>query len=102
LLPGETYAVSFNLDSHLEMSVSGQKDSAGMVTVRATLAGSGRHTIALRSDNLAMEPAAREVNLKAGVPQTIEWQARPAPGAPWIAVVIPDRDMSRRKELTGR
>jgi len=102
LLPGETYAVSFNLDNDLEMSVSGQKDAAGMVTVRATLAGTGRHTIALRSDNLEMEPAAREVNLKAGVPQAIEWQARPAPDAPWIAVVIPDRDMSRRKELTGR
>jgi hypothetical protein len=102
VLPGETYSLSFEGDSNVEMSLSGKKNAAGLVILRAVLTGNGRHTIGLRTDNLAVESAAREVDLKPGVPQTIEWQGRPAADAPWIAVAIPDREMSRRKELIGR
>ena len=102
LLPGETYSVNLDGNSSVEFTFSSEKSAAGVVTLHAVLTGNGHHTIALRTDNLPVEPALREVDLKLGVPQTIEWQGRPPADAPWIAVAIPDRQMSRRKELTGR
>jgi hypothetical protein len=101
VLPGEGYQVDFD-ERSLELSLSGEKNAAGVVTVRAVLTGNGRHTIGLRTDNLSVGGAAREVELKPGLPQTVEWHGRPAANAPWIAVVIPDRQMSQRRELTGR
>ena len=102
VLPGESYSVNFDGDSSVEFSLSSAKSAAGVVTLHAVLTGTGHHTIALRTDNLAIEPAPREVDLKPGVPQAIEWQGHPAAEAPWIAVAIPDHQMLRRKELTGR
>ena len=102
VLPGESYSLNFDGDSSVEFTVSSEKSADGVVTLRAVLTGAGRHSIALRTDNLAVEPAPREVDLKPGVPQTIEWRGRPSAEAPWIAVAIPDRQMLRRKELTGR
>ena len=99
LLPGESYSI--NLDD-IEFSFAGDKNISGVVTLRAVLAGNGHHTIVLRTDNLPLENAAREVDLKLGVPQTIEWQGRPSADAPWIVVAIPDRQISRRRELTSR
>ncbi len=99
MLPGESYSVNFD---DVEFTLAGEKNASGTVTLRAVLFGSGRHTIALRTDNLPVESAAREIDLKPGAPQTIEWQARPTSDAPWIAVAVPDHQISRRKELTGR
>jgi hypothetical protein len=102
VLPGESYSVNLDNDTSVELSLSSEKNADGVVTLRAVLTGNGRHKIALRTDNLAIEPASREVDLKLGVLQTIEWQGHPPADAPWIAVAIPDGQMARRKELTGR
>ena len=99
LLPGESHSVNFE---DVEVTLSGEKNTSGMVTLRATVPGAGHHSIALRTDNLPVDPAAREVDLKPGAPQTGEWQARPSSDAPWIAVAVPDRQISRGKELSGR
>ena len=93
VLPGETYSLNFAANSSVEFTLSSEKSAAGVVTLHAVLTGAGRHTIALRTDNLAVEPASREVDLKPGVPQTIEWQGHPSAEAPWIAVAIPDRQI---------
>jgi len=102
LLPGDNYSANLDGDNQVEMTVSGQKDAAGVVTIRVALSGAGHHTIVLRTDNLALNAAPREVDLKPGTPQTVEWQGRPLADAPWITVIVPDREFSQRKELTGR
>jgi hypothetical protein len=102
VLPGESYSLNLVNDSSVEFTFSSEKSAAGVVTLHAVRTGNGRHTVALRTDNLAVEPTLREVDLKTGVPQTIEWQGHPAADAPWIAVAIPDRQLAGRKELTGR
>lgn len=48
-------------------------------------------------DNLSAEPSSRRVTLKSGIPQTVDWQGRHE-----AAVVIPDNDLSDRKEITGK
>jgi hypothetical protein len=102
VLPGEIYSLNLDNNSSVEFTLSSEKSAAGVLILRAVLTGNGHHTIALRTDNLAVEPAPREVDLKSGVPQTVEWQGRPSVDAPWIAVAIPDSQISQRKELTGR
>jgi hypothetical protein len=80
----------------------------GAVTIRLTARGEGEHRFALRTENLDVSRAAgsrpsRSVTLRPGEPVTLEWRARPvAAGAPWVAVVIPDGDVARRREVTPR
>jgi len=72
----------------------------GRVAVRLSATGEGEHTFELRSSNLTVERPFRPVTLRAGTPVTLEWRARPADaGAPWVAVVIPDGDVTRRRDV---
>ncbi len=74
----------------------------GEVTVRVTASGSGVHTFALRTDNLAVRNPARTVTLRPDAPVTIEWRGTPVSRtASWVAVVIPDGDVARRREVPG-
>lgn len=75
----------------------------GEVTVRLTTTGDGTHTYELRADELTVDRPARTVTLRAGRSTTIEWKARPtSKDAAWVAVVIPDGDVSRRREVVFR
>ncbi|MGZ8470821.1 MAG: glycoside hydrolase family 9 protein [Gemmatirosa sp.] len=72
----------------------------GAITIRVTARGAGAHAFALRTENLAVDRPTRSVTLRAGVPSTIEWRARPtSASAPWFAVVVPDGDVARRREV---
>jgi hypothetical protein len=102
LLPAGTYNVDFRPGTFLHFTPSAETSGNGVVTLKATVAGAGRHTIALRTDNLAVTSASREVDLQPGKPLTVTWQAKlVTPQAPWIAVMIPDNDTTQRVELTG-
>jgi hypothetical protein len=102
-LPGEAYSVHLAVENNMDMRVSSETGTTGVMTIRVTLSGSGNHTVALRADNLAADASSRRVTLKPGAPQTIEWQARPsATDVPWVVVVIPDNELSQRQELTGK
>jgi hypothetical protein len=84
------------------MRLTQQTDANGVVTVGATLSGVGPHSISLRTDNLVPDRPEQTVVLQAGAPQTITWRARmEARDAPWTVVVIPDKDLAQREELTG-
>ena len=84
-----------------DFTAAATTDSDGGVTIRLTATGTGAHDFALRSENLVVERPSRRITLQASRPATIEWKARPAtPGAWWIAVVVPDGDVARRREVT--
>jgi hypothetical protein len=83
------------------VSLSAQTVAApnGDVTVRVTASGQGPHTFAVRVENLVVERPSRSVTLQPGRPMTFEWRARRVSrDLPWAAVVIPNGDVSRRRE----
>ncbi|MGQ0647826.1 MAG: glycoside hydrolase family 9 protein [Gemmatimonadaceae bacterium] len=72
----------------------------GEVTIRLTASGVGAHAFVLRAENLVVTSPSRTVMLQAGTPVTLEWKVRASTAeAPWIAVVVPDGDVSRRREV---
>jgi hypothetical protein len=71
----------------------------GEVTITVEAAGRGRHTFAIRADNLTVEGGAREVQLS-GEPSRVTWKARAKDaGAPWVAVVIADGNVAHRRDV---
>jgi hypothetical protein len=102
LLPGGSYAVNLAPGGDLDLRVSQETGATGTVTIRAAVSGSGDHRLALRTDNLVLDRPERTVTLQPGAPQTLVWRAKLASqDAPWMAVLLPDNDLSQRKELTG-
>jgi hypothetical protein len=74
--------------------------SDGRVTIRVTATGEGTHTLVLRSDNLRVQNPARTVTLRPGTPVTVEFLGRrQVSDLPWLAVVIPDREVNRRHDV---
>jgi len=87
----------------LDFSLSQETDSDGDVTIRLSAKGAGEHTFAIRADNLTVGQPTRNLDLKPGKAGTLTWKGRmKSLTAPWVAVVIPDDDLSRRRDLVGR
>ena len=81
-----------------DFAVSASTARDGAVTIRVT--SRAPHTFALRSENLRIDGPTRTVQPRPGELATIEWKARRiTPGAPWLAVVIPDGDVARSREV---
>jgi hypothetical protein len=102
-LAGGSYAVDLRPGRGLDLRAAGETDASGAVTIRATVAGEGAHSLALRIDNLVLEqPEPRTITLKPGAPETVIWRGKTAAAdAPWVAVLVPDRELATRKEVTG-
>jgi hypothetical protein len=102
LLPGGGYFVNLTAARSLNIQLTQQTDANGVVTVHAILSGAGTHSIAMRAANLVRDRPEQSITLPSGVPQTVTWRARIVErDAPWTAVVIPDKDLAQREELTG-
>ena len=87
--------------AELDFDAESRLSRNGEITIRLTATGAGEHTFELRVDNLGGAES-RTVRLRAGRPSTTEWKLRPVSrGVPWVAVVVPDGDLSRRRELFG-
>jgi hypothetical protein len=72
------------------------------VILKVSVCGQGAHRFAVRSDNLTVEDGTKQLTLKAGAAQTFTWRARiVAKDTPWVAVIVPDGDLSQRQELMG-
>jgi hypothetical protein len=101
-LPGGSYKLDLIAGHALECRVVCLKSGAGEVTIQLTAQGNGNHRFIVRSENLVLDDAVKELNLRHGVEGTLAWRARiPSPDMSWVAVVVPDNDLSRRMELTG-
>jgi hypothetical protein len=86
----------------IDLSVSQESTTDGGVTIRAKVEGAGRVRLAIRASNLNVANREQEVQLAAGKPQTITWTAKTISARePWVAVIVPNGDMSARKELVG-
>lgn len=86
----------------LRFTVTSETAGNGDVTIRVMATGDGTHTFAVRAENLVVTQPARTVALRVGRPTIIEWRGRvQALDAPWIAVVVPDGNVTRRREAFG-
>jgi hypothetical protein len=103
VLSGGVYEVELRPDRVLDFKVTSQDLGNHEVLVRVSTEGAGRHKFSLRSDNLAVkETGKREIHLTSGGIQETVWHAHVvSPKTPWVAVVIPDDNLSKRREVTG-
>jgi Glycosyl hydrolase family 9/Cellulase N-terminal ig-like domain len=101
-LPGATYRLNLRAGRILDYEVSKDASLAGQVTIKVTARGQGNHRFALRVENLAFLDGVKELMLLPGKAGRLEWRARVvSEDTPWLAVVVPDGDVSQRKELMG-
>ncbi len=85
-----------------DFSVDAVTADDGTVTIRVETTGPGVRSFAVRVHNLAVEEPVRTVTVPAGGEGTVVWNARVLDGdAPWVAVVIPDDDVRRRREVVS-
>ncbi|MBA3578967.1 MAG: glycoside hydrolase family 9 protein [Gemmatimonadaceae bacterium] len=70
------------------------------LTIRVTVTDPAIRTLSLRSENLAVTRPSQRLTRREGGPGIVEWRVqRRASGAPWFAVVIPNDEISRRREV---
>ncbi len=101
-LPGATYRLDLRPGRALDFDVSGESSTSGEVTIKVTARGSGSHRFVLRTDNLALTDAGKEVELRPDAEGTLEWRGRIIElNTPWVAVVVPDDNLPARREVTG-
>jgi hypothetical protein len=101
-LPAGTYHVDLRPGRALDFEISQMASADGEVRIQLKARGDGIHLFNLRTDNLTIQDARRELILKRGTVGTLEWSGRITSGqTPWVAVVIADDHPTNRKELTG-
>ena len=102
LLPGGTYKLDLRGEHALDFNVSHKTSSNGQVIIKLTAQGNGRHSFVIRTENLTFAGAKKEVNIQPGSAYTITWECKMnAVDATWVAVIVPDDDLSQRKEAIG-
>ena len=101
-LPAGTYHLDLRPGQALDFEISKLRSGDGVVRLRVSARGNGRHRFSVRTDNLALPDPRKELNLKKGSIGTLEWSGRiTALDSPWVAVVIGDDNPAVRKELVG-
>jgi hypothetical protein len=104
-LPAGVYDLDLRPASALDLRVEHATTPAGDVTITLHAAGSGQQEFSLRTHNLRLVPPSgptQSADLRAGRAAKISWQAKTEnPAAPWVAVLAPAADRSRRLEATG-
>ena len=88
-------------DGFLDFKVSSTTRPDGHVTVRVEARGRGVHRFAVRADNLSLSKAEQQLDL--GEKHELVWEGKvTALDAAWVAVVIPNGDLSAEKRSDRR
>ncbi|HEX8670544.1 MAG TPA: glycoside hydrolase family 9 protein [Longimicrobium sp.] len=86
--------------SAADLQVTATTARNGDVTIRLTTRDPAVRTVALRAENLRVEQPSRTIQHRSGTPAIVEWKARRiVVDSPWFAVVVPDGDLTRRREV---
>lgn len=103
VLPGDGYFLDLRADRVLDFQTSYQGAGKHEISLRVSMNGAGDHAFSLRSENLALsEAATQSVHLTPGTAKEIVWHAQVvSTETPWVALIVPDGDQTRRAELTG-
>jgi hypothetical protein len=102
LLPGASCHLECRSDFLLSYEVTKEVSAKGDVTLKLTAQGTGKHHFDIRTDNLTLSTGTKEINLKPGKAISFEWTGRiTSQDTPWVAVIVPDNNLSQRKEARG-
>lgn len=101
-LPGGSYHLECRSDFLLSYEVTKQVTAKGDVSIELKVQGNGNHHFNILIDNLTLTSTSKELNLKSGIPVSFKWHGRiTSQDTPWVAVIVPDDDLSHRKEVRG-
>ncbi len=101
-LPARDYQLDLRQGEMVDFKISQATSEKGEVSISLTARGSGIHKFSIRAENISLDPAEQEISLEQGVESTLEWKAYVSSReSPWIAVVVPDGNLSLRKEIMG-
>ena len=101
-LPGADYSFDLRLDSMVSFTVSQQVSAKGAVTLVVRARGKGRHRFAIRADGLTFADAGKTMELRPGSDAVMEFRGKVISAKdPWVALVIPDGDWVKGKEIKG-
>ena len=103
VLPGTTYSLDLRANQVLDFKVSFDAADHNEIVIRALANGAGDHTFSIRSDNLVLSGVmTQNVHLSVGAQKEIVWHAHVvSTETPWVALVIPDGELSKRVEVTS-
>ncbi|MCX7048020.1 MAG: glycoside hydrolase family 9 protein [Candidatus Sumerlaeota bacterium] len=104
VVSGGSYHLALNPEQSVDFAVSVQSHDSEKkrVRVQAVATGKGRHDFSIRVFNGMAAEIKKTVTLKSNQKSEITWEiAVTNPKAPWIAVVVPDDDLTWKQELTG-
>ncbi len=101
-LPAETYHLDLRSGHALDFEISKTLFDGEGVRIRLSARGDGIHRFGIRTDNLTLQDAQKELLLKRGSAGTLEWSGRiTSLDTPWVAVVMADENPTIRKEIMG-
>ena len=101
-LSSATYQLDLRPGHFFDFDISKIKSGKGKLLIRITARGNGTHHFSIRANNLKLNDSRKELILKTGETGKLEWMVSiDSPDEPWVAVLIPDDDLSGRKEITG-
>ena len=101
-LAAGTYNLDLRQEYALKFEVNVTKPSKNELIIKVNVRGTGTHHFDIRSNNLNLANPGKDLVLKPGKPEIIEWHARiSSTDTPWVALIIPDNDIKQRKEITG-
>jgi hypothetical protein len=101
-LAAGTYHLDLRPGHALDFEISKLSSDHGEVRIRVSARGEGTHRFSIRTDNLMLPDAPKQLNLKRASVGTLEWSGRiTSLDSPWVAVVIADGNPVVRKELVG-
>jgi len=91
-----------NLSQHEDFALTQQVSQAGDVSIQVTIRKPEEMRFALRTWNLESPQEQIQAEVRSQSARTITWRTKMIDKAkPWIAVVIPNDDLSRGKEVFG-
>ena len=103
-LPGGAGAATSRppVSAALDFSVTSSTANDGQVVITARARGTGAHRLELRSENLVVRETQQVLNLGSDGSGSAVWRAALRdPAAPWVAVIVPDGDVTQRRDAFG-
>ena len=102
-LSGGTYTVDLRDNKAVDFKVTTEAEGPNHLIVRVSALGNGEHVFSIRADNLEFTEAdKRTVNLIQDKASDAVWHAQiKSRDTPWVAIVFPDNQIDRRKEVSG-
>lgn len=102
LLPADSYQVDLRFGQYVDFDVISTTSERGDVSIELRAVGDGTHTFELRTDNLNVSQRSKTLTLQGGGVEKVVWTGAVAsPEAPWVAVIVPNGDITERREAIG-